>query len=145
MDERHKGESEMTEQMDFDRAWRDFYESRPNPPSEQDKEKVRQIIDHFGLALFVVTEDYIQDVDNKIHINSGFLVSREVCPHVLPDDVYSKEGFHFRLWFSNRGLGPDPGRNGTTVQGKVLCPVQGVRVTPNVSCDYCGESHPAED
>jgi len=134
----------MTEQLEFDRAWRNFYESRPNHPSDQDLENVREIIDHFGLALFVVTENYIQDVDNKIHINSGFLVSREVCPHVLPDDVYSKEGFHFRLRFSNRGPGDGPRPDGTTVQGKVLCPVQWVRVTPNVSCDYCGAVHPPE-
>ncbi len=140
MDERHKGESEMTEQMDFDRAWRDFYESRPNPPSEQDKEKVRQIIDHLGLSSFSVTRNYVRDGANRIHINSGFLVSREMCPHVGRDISYSEEGFHFRLWFSNRG--GEPGSPETTVRGKVLCPVQGVRVTPNVSCDYCGESHP---
>lgn len=135
----------MTEQLEFDRAWRSFYETRPNHPSDQDLEKVRQIIEHFGLAMFVVTENYIRDVDNRIHINSGFLVSREVCPHVLPDDVFSGQGFHFRLWFSNRGSGDGWRLDGTTVQGKVLCQVQGVRVNPNVECDYCGAVHPPED
>lgn len=96
----------MDQWMTFDEAWREFYGDSDSLPSPEDRERVREIMAHFGSERFRVASNYIRDFSNVVHVNKGFIVTKSPAPHVAPDSTYGDEGFTHRLRFTNNGPGP---------------------------------------
>ena len=130
---------DMNDSLDFERAWKIFYEKSDNRPSDADFRRAREVMGFLGAVTFSVTANYITDTNHRVHVNTGFLVAKDSFPGGHPDDTYAQLGFICRLWFANRGTGGGTAETSSLV--KVLCPKSFVKVNAGVPCDYCEEIH----
>lgn len=123
-------------------AWETFYSGRPKSPTHEELQKVVEICEDAGASRFLIRDDneIIFSENHTVHINPGFILVGQETRHVSADATYARHGFTHRLKFlSFSEFGEreqDP-----PVPGKVLCPIQGVKVLSGRECDYCGGIH----
>jgi hypothetical protein len=128
------------EWLSLEEAWKRFFQQRQRRPHQSEFDKVADICDDLGAALFRIRDDNDQFYSrgHLVHVHPGFVVTKALGRHLARDDRFS--GFPFGMLFStylqtNKSVEDNPPLD------KVLCPIQGVRVNPTDECDYCGQPH----
>ena len=127
--------------MNIDQAITKFNSLRTNQFSTADVDTIKQISTELGLTEFHVipSGDYFRDINNVVHVNAGFVVSKTHSQFMEADDVYASMGFNWRKWLS--GVARSSSTDSTAKNIRESCPLCAGQEFDNHRLEECPKYH----